>query len=157
MNEYVTLLQSGHFKICVFPLPFYIIFEVVMQYHCLLIIKTLSSNEPRKRSQSWDIGRGQRLVLSSPHHHQHHHHHHQIFATSGTTQPAIQTYTHCHICCTLTHAARTSFHCTPPTKAPTPCSQGYHQSLTPLYALTWCSFPKLTAAVFRISKFVVFK
>ena len=43
---------------------------------------------------------------------------------------------------TLTHAAGTSWHCTSPTNAPTPCMRDYHQSLTPSFYPTTVLFSK---------------
>ena len=62
-------------------------------------------------------------------------------------QPATQTDTlrqRHHS--TLTHAIGTSLHCTPPTNTSTPCTQDFHQSLTPSYATT-TTFPRLIVAI----------
>ena len=66
---------------------------------------------------------------------------------SSTTQPAPQTVMHHqHHNSTLTHTADTSLHGTPPTKAPTPPMQDFHQSLTSSNALQLRSFSRLIAA-----------
>ena len=57
-----------------------------------------------------------------------------------------ENWLHCHSS-TLTYAAGTRLHCTPPTNEPTPCIQDYQQSLTHSYALQLCSFTRLTVAV----------
>ena len=43
------------------------------------------------------------------------------------------------------NADSTSLHCTPPSNAPTPCTQDYHQPQTPYHAIQLCPFPRLTA------------
>ena len=93
-----------------------------------------------------------------------HHHHHQftfflspyllilLFSptpqiNSSGAQPAVQADT-CHQtpCSTLTYAAVTSEHGTPPTNAPTPTQLYSKQPLNPSFAIQLWSFPWLAAA-----------